>query len=100
MPHLPVYKVKPEQGQEGVRSLHRDNLLPIGQWVRMPESTVDVEPLKGVKTRSQLEKRHKRTQRQTESLPELSKSSSESEGERPDRHFRACIDHLLQNRVS
>lgn len=57
MPHLPLYHLKSEQGQGGVRSLHHDNLLPTGQWVRMPESIVDVEPIKGVKTRSQSEKK-------------------------------------------
>ena len=33
--NLPVYKVKPETGTGGVRTLHRDNLLPEGDGVRM-----------------------------------------------------------------
>lgn len=31
---LPVYKVKPETGIGGIRTLHRDHLLPIGDQVR------------------------------------------------------------------
>lgn len=36
LPNLPVYRVKPENGG-GVKTLHRDNLLPIGFLVRIPE---------------------------------------------------------------
>jgi hypothetical protein len=36
MPNLPVFRVKPEGGQGGVRTIHRDHILPIGQSVRIP----------------------------------------------------------------
>lgn len=85
-----------QRNKKAYNSKVRFQNLAVGDQVLL----VDVEPLNGAKTQSQLEERHKRTQRRTESLPELSESSSESEGVRPDRHFRACIDHLLQNRVS
>ncbi|XP_036433704.1 uncharacterized protein LOC118812695 [Colossoma macropomum] len=39
---LPVYRVKPESGLGSVRTLHRDHLLAIGEWVRMPSSTSTV----------------------------------------------------------
>ncbi|KAI3354871.1 hypothetical protein L3Q82_004669 [Scortum barcoo] len=42
MPNLPVYKVKPETGGGGVKTLHRDHLLPIGQ-LEFTDSSSDVE---------------------------------------------------------
>lgn len=33
MPYLPVYKVKPQSGKGKLKTLHRDNLLPIGDFV-------------------------------------------------------------------
>lgn len=99
MPHLPVYEVKPEQGSGRVRTLHRDHLLPIGQWVRMTDGTVNVEPLKRINTRSGSERKYKRTPVQRETL-EFSESSSESESERPNRPYHAYIDKLLKNSVS
>lgn len=40
LPNLPVYQVKPEQGSGGVKTLHRDHLLPIGYLVRMSNDPV------------------------------------------------------------
>lgn len=37
--NLHVYRVKPEQGTVGVKTLHRDHLLPIGYLIRMSNST-------------------------------------------------------------
>lgn len=34
LPNLPVYRVKPENGFGRERTLHRDHLLPIGEFVR------------------------------------------------------------------
>lgn len=53
MPNLPVYKVKQEDGGGGVKTLHRDHLLPIGQLVRSPILRQDQER----------ELRHKRDQK-------------------------------------
>lgn len=36
LPNLPVYKVRPEDGRSGVKTMHRDHLLPISQSLRMP----------------------------------------------------------------
>lgn len=37
LPNLPVYRVKPKDGKGGVKTIHRDHLLPISQSMRMPE---------------------------------------------------------------
>jgi len=36
LPDLPVYRLKPERGMGGIRTLHRDHLLTIGESVRLP----------------------------------------------------------------
>lgn len=100
MPHLPVYKVRPELGQSGrVRTLHRDHLLPIGQWVRMLDSTVSAETTKSGNTRLRSGKGHSIVHRQKEPV-DLTESSSESEGERPNCMYRHYMDKLLENSVS
>lgn len=57
--NLPVYKLKPEKGPGGVRTMHRDHLLPIGGSVRMstPDKRQEV-PQRPV-TRSRTAKEHK-----------------------------------------
>lgn len=76
MPNLPVYKVKPEDGRGGVKTLHRDHLLPIGQLVRMP--TVKTEDNSRVKTRPKTKAETQK--RSKEVLPEvLTDSSSDVE---------------------
>ncbi|XP_052462953.1 uncharacterized protein LOC128020214 [Carassius gibelio] len=46
LPNIPVYRVKPEVGSGKVRTLHRDQLLPIGQLVRWPQSKVERNPVR------------------------------------------------------
>lgn len=55
LPNLPVYRLKPETGTGGIRTLHRDHLLPIGEGVRvnLPDPRSEV-PEKRV-TRSKAE---------------------------------------------
>lgn len=36
MPNLPVFKIRREDGRPGTKTIHRNHLLPIGQFVRMP----------------------------------------------------------------
>jgi len=36
MPNLSVFYVRPEGGKGGVKTIHRDHILPIGQSVRIP----------------------------------------------------------------
>ncbi|KAL6485589.1 hypothetical protein MHYP_G00049810 [Metynnis hypsauchen] len=53
LPDLPVYRVKPESGMGKLRTIHRDNILPIGSLVRISdESDVQEQSTKPV-TRSQ-----------------------------------------------
>lgn len=46
LPNIPVYRVKPETGKGSVRTLHRDQLLPIGQMVRWPKKKVETNPVR------------------------------------------------------
>uniref|UniRef100_A0A3Q2NZR7 Integrase catalytic domain-containing protein n=1 Tax=Fundulus heteroclitus TaxID=8078 RepID=A0A3Q2NZR7_FUNHE len=53
LPDLPVYRVKPESGMGKLRTIHRDNILPIGSLVRISEELdVPEKPNRAV-TRSQ-----------------------------------------------
>ena len=44
LPDLPAYRVKPESGMGKLRTLHRDNILAIGELVRIPDDEQD-DPL-------------------------------------------------------
>lgn len=41
MPNLPVFKIKREDGRSGIKTIHRDHLLPVGQFVRIPSVIQD-----------------------------------------------------------
>lgn len=59
--NLPVYRVKPEAGKGGVRTLHRDHLLPIGEGVRINLPSGREESSRRVVTRSKtVERRQKK----------------------------------------
>ncbi|RXN17862.1 Retrovirus-related Pol polyprotein from transposon 297 [Labeo rohita] len=75
--NLPVYKLKPEKGTGGVRTMHRDHLLPVGEFVRMPKSGERQEVPQRPVTRSRAARREKRTLEPSE----MADSSSESEHE-------------------
>lgn len=84
LPNLPVYRVKPEDGGGGgVKTLHRDHLLPIGQLIRLP--TVEVEDHSNVKMRTRAEtwksskKVSPKVQEVCQELHEWTDSSSEVE---------------------
>ena len=101
MPNLPVYKVKPEDGRGGVKTLHRDHLLPIGQFVRMP--TAEAEDNSHVKPRTRAET-HRRSKKvipetqKTQELQEFTDSSSDMEYYRPQKHYSTHLEEILQNR--
>lgn len=71
LPNIPVYRVKPETGSGKVRTLHRDQLLPIGQLVRWPQSKVERNPVR----------RKKRTDADAPALTNEDISSSETSSE-------------------
>lgn len=100
MPNIPVYKVKPEDGGGGVKTLHRDHLLPIGQLVRMP--TLEMEDKSHVKTRSRT--RAGTQQRSKKVLPEeqesrqvlqYTDSSSDVEYYGPGKPYSAYLKEIL-----
>ncbi|KAJ8348558.1 hypothetical protein SKAU_G00271470 [Synaphobranchus kaupii] len=100
MPNLPVYKVKPEDGRGGVKTLHRDHLLPIGQFVRMPivetEANSHVKP----RTRAETQKRPKKVlpeaQEALQELQECTDSSSDREYYGPEKPYSTYLKEILQ----
>lgn len=98
MPNLPVYKVKPEHGR-GVKTIHRDHLLPIGQSVRMLESPGYASPEKARK-HSNSNQTHKKVLKETQNhLPEMTESS-ESECERFNVPYQKYVHKLLKNKMT
>lgn len=53
LPDLPVYRVKLEKGRGGVKTIHRNHLLPIGWMVRMPGDPVPAPTTTRRTTRTQ-----------------------------------------------
>lgn len=53
LPDLPVYRLRPERGTGGIRTLHRDHLLPIGESVRLLTPENPKEKLRRPVTRAQ-----------------------------------------------
>lgn len=96
MPNLPVYKVKPQNGRGKFKTLHRDNLLPIGEYVRIPVSDKPLE----VHTRSAAspKTRSKRatTEHSKQVAYEMSTESSDFEWEFPQRPYRTYLEKMLQ----
>ncbi len=81
--NLPVYKLKPETGMGGVKTLHRDHLLCIGDQVRFPVPDAGKEVVKPPVTRSKTAKkdqirRERETGRETPSLDISSEDDDEN----------------------
>lgn len=70
LPNLPVYRLKPEAGTGGIRTLHRDHLLPIGESVRVnlpdPRSEVPTQRV----TRSKAEQKTQKHQMKNKDMRE------------------------------
>ncbi|KAG1926671.1 interleukin-1 receptor accessory protein-like 1-A [Pimephales promelas] len=87
LPNLPVYRVKPENGFGRERTLHRDHLLPIGEFVRFGNSAVKEKVSRKPVTRAERARRESTKASRTEAarLPrvsvDFSVSSSSSEDE-------------------
>lgn len=93
MPNLPVYKVKREDVREGVKTLHRDHILPIGKLVRLPKMEKAAE---GSSVRSR-PKRGKQILPESQPIPpgfSDSDSSSDFEYCRPHKHYYTCSGDL------
>lgn len=67
--NLPVYRVKPKTGTGGVRTLHRDHLLPIGEEVRINLPAEREEVPRHMVTRSKTVKRTQKKSNKTWSGP-------------------------------
>lgn len=81
IPNTSVYRVKPEDGSGGVRTLHLDHLLPISQSMIIPEGKDHVDSTVRPKTRLQRQSRHQRKINRTLELEsEDTDSSSDMEG--------------------
>ncbi|KAL2081551.1 hypothetical protein ACEWY4_023404 [Coilia grayii] len=97
LPDLPVYRVKPESGIGKLRTIHRDNILPIGSLVRISEES-DVQrqatrPLTRSQRKSMSCQRHNLETR--ENTSHLLDESSESEFEvQPVFRWRSGPDDL------
>ncbi|KAG7512030.1 Retrovirus-related Pol poly from transposon 297 [Solea senegalensis] len=102
MPNLPVYKVKPENGGGGVKTLHRDHLLPIGQLVRMPTTEVEDKPQvkTRARTRAETQKRSKKVlpevQEVLQEMQEFTDSSSEGEYYGPQTPYSTYLEEILK----
>lgn len=100
MPNLPVYRVKPQSGTSKLKTLHRHNLLPIGELVQMPvlDNTEDVQPRPA--TRENVHKRHKiaKTDHSVPMQGGTSTESSDLECDWPQKPYRSYLEWILQRR--
>lgn len=105
MPNLPVYRVKPEDGRDGLRTLHQDHLLPIGQLLRMPREESDHRQPPKPQTRNDTrEKQHTKqshpTMEENENEEDLPDSYTESEYVRPTRRsYQTYLTDILDKRA-
>nr|XP_055033931.1 uncharacterized protein LOC129422186 [Misgurnus anguillicaudatus] len=78
---LPVYRLRPESGMGGERTIHRDHLLPIGDNVRLFRSDDSNKNMQPPVTRAQtVKKRQNRLEKESVSLTECEKvDTSESD---------------------
>lgn len=82
LPNLPVFKVKQADGRSGIKTIHRDHLLPIDNQVRIPRSDLGDDMPKKPQTRADTRKRRASnidTENVNDAQPQLSESSSDSE---------------------
>ncbi|KAG7497282.1 hypothetical protein JOB18_034727 [Solea senegalensis] len=100
MPNLPFYRVKPVDGKGKFKTLHRDNLLPTGDLVRILvlDNTEDVP--KRAATQSRAFNRCKRsiTNHTIPREPNTSTDSSDLECEWPTRPYRKFVEKIIQGR--
>lgn len=104
IPNLPVYRVKPEDGRGGMKTLHQDDLFAIGKLVRIPREESDHKQPVKPQTRSdtkkkQLVKQFQPRMEEDENEANFTDSSTESEYERPAwRSYRTYLQDILDKR--
>lgn len=100
LPNLPVFRVGPEGGKGGVKTIHRDHLLPIGQSVRIPKQQSAEEVPVRPKTRSTRAGNRQRRTKPKGQIHEVTESSSDFESDRPCRNYRDYADSLLKRQYA
>lgn len=104
VPNLPVYKIRPENGKGSLKTFHRDHLLPIGRFVRMPQIEDDINLPRRPTTRADTQKRQRKIVQpsihEQEDTDLSSDSSSEYCVQRPHRTYKTYLERLLQERAA
>ncbi|KAL2093139.1 hypothetical protein ACEWY4_010451 [Coilia grayii] len=102
LPDLPVYRLKPERGIGGIRTLHRDHLLPIGESVRFLTPEENKLNTRRPVTRIQTEQRRVRKEtgtgevREKDNQVESGESSSDEDYEGPYFGVRGDVREMFR----
>lgn len=97
---LPVYKLEPERGMGGIRTLHRDHLLPIGDKVRFSKPGDLNQLVQPPVTRAQMVKRRQRKQNEDNVNQIVCDSQESSESEDDDRCYYSPARISYQRPIS
>ncbi|XP_041963296.1 uncharacterized protein LOC121720890 [Alosa sapidissima] len=97
LPHLPVYRVRPENGVGGVKTLHRNHLLPVGQLIRLPEVVEEVHSPRRPRTRMERARKRESGGEKIDMM-DVDQETSESEDEGP-LHFPAPAPNISSQRT-
>uniref|UniRef100_A0AAY4AM26 Gypsy retrotransposon integrase-like protein 1 n=1 Tax=Denticeps clupeoides TaxID=299321 RepID=A0AAY4AM26_9TELE len=79
MPNIPVFKIKREDGTRGIKTIHRDHLLPIGQLVRIPSTSIVDNSLSRPRTRRKSHRNGTETRTEPQEDQDFSDTSSDLE---------------------
>lgn len=96
--NLPVYKLKLQNGIGKVKTLHRDNILPIGELVRIPVQDEEEEMQLKTPVRRSLRRKQTPVTHPTPTEDEWSSEYSDFEYVRPKRTYRTDLERLLRER--
>ncbi|KAL4007883.1 hypothetical protein ACER0C_001735 [Sarotherodon galilaeus] len=84
MPNLPVFRLKPEDGDGPIKILHRNHLLPLGKRICLdPESHTDLTPTRRVLRRRKQKERTDKPEKEKTLPQKTPDKDSEREGVTP-----------------
>ncbi|CAI5659742.1 unnamed protein product [Oreochromis niloticus] len=84
MPNLPVFRLKPEDGDGPIKILHRNHLLPLGKRICLdPESHTDLTPTRRVLRRRKQKERTDKPEKEKTLSQKTPDKDSEREGVTP-----------------
>lgn len=86
LPDLPVYRLKPERGMGGIRTLHRDHLLPIGESVRLPTPEESKQTPHRPVTRTQTDQKRVRKETRKDEVREMNAKDGFEESSSDEEH--------------